>query len=129
MKSNKNKKMKKHAVLTDEEILEIVKSAISQCSHQQPSPITIERMNKIEDMIHTHASDETKILESIQKSVQDIIKDQNDKHTIIENQLNEIKPLRDGLVAASTIRNGVLWVSGFIVGVTAIVYSWKQILR
>ena len=121
--------MKKHAVLTEEEILEIVKSAIGQCSHQQPSPITIERMNKIEDMIHTHASDETKILESIQKSVKEIIKDQDDKHTIIENQLNEIKPLRDGLVAAGTIRNGVLWVSGFVVGVTAIVYSWKQILR
>ena len=120
--------MKKHAVLTEEEILEIVKSAISQCSHQQPSPITIERMSKIEDMIHNHASNETKILESIQKSVKEIIKDQDDKHTIIENQLNEIKPLRDGLVAAGTIRNGVLWVSGFIVGVTAIVYSWKQIL-
>ena len=129
MRLSKNKKMKKHAVLTEEEILEIVKSAISQCSHQQPSPITIERMSKIEDMIHKHASDETKILESIQKSVQEIIKDQNDKHIIIENQLNEIKPLRDGLVAAGTIRNGVLWVSGFIVGVTAIVYSWKQILR
>ena len=121
--------MKKHAVLTEEEILEIVKSAISQCYHQQPSPITIERMSKIEDMIHNHASNETKILESIQKSVEEIIKDQDDKHTIIENQLNEIKPLRDGLVAAGTIRNGVLWVSGFIVGVTAIVYSWKQILR
>jgi hypothetical protein len=121
--------MKKHAVLTAEEILEIVKSAIGQCSHQQPSPITLERMAKIEDMIHNHASDETKILESIQKTVETIIKDQGEKHTIIENQLNEIKPLRDGLVAAGTIRNGVLWVSGFVVGVTAIVYSWKQILR
>jgi hypothetical protein len=121
--------MNKHAVLTAEEILEIVKSAIGQCSHQQPSPITLERMSKIEDMIHNHASDETAILESIQNSVQEIIKDQNEKHTIIENQLNEIKPLRDGLVAASTIRNGVLWMSGFVVGVTAIVYSWKQILR
>ena len=121
--------MKKHAVLTAEEILEIVKSAIGQCSHQQPSPITLERMAKIEDMIKDHASDETAILEDIKRSVAEMKDDQNEKHTIIENQLNEIKPLRDGLVAASTIRNGVLWMSGFVVGVTAIVYSWKQILR
>ena len=129
MKSNKTKIMKKQAVLTAEEILEIVKSAVTQCSHQQPSPITLDRMNKIEDMIHSHASDETAILESIQQTVETIIKDQNEKHTIIETQLNEIKPLRDGLVAASTLRNGVLWMSGFVVGITAIVYSWKQILR
>lgn len=121
--------MKKQAVLTAEEILEIVQSAVMQCSHQQPSPITLDRMSKIEDMIHNHASDETAILESIQNSVKEIIKDQSEKHTIIENQLNEIKPLRDGLIAAGTLRSGVLWLSGFIIGITAIIYSWKQILR
>ncbi len=119
----------KNITISEEKLLDVIKSALNQSSHQQPSPITLERMSKIEDMIHNHASDETAILESIQNSVQEIIKDQNEKHTIIENQLNEIKPLRDGLVAASTIRNGVLWMSGFVVGMTAIVYSWKQILR
>ena len=119
----------KNITISEEKLIDVIKSALNQSSHQQPSPITLERMAKIEDMIKDHASDETAILEDIKRSVAEMKDDQNDKHTIIENQLNEIKPLRDGLVAASTLRNGVLWVSGFVVGVTAIVYSWKQILR
>ena len=126
----------KKATMSKEEIFEVVESVIKQVSHNSPSPETIERLreinekiNYIESMLSTRAEDENSILKGIQESVAHIITDQTVKHREIEAQLKDIKPLRDGLVAAGTIRNGVLWVSGFIVGVTAIVYSWKQILR
>ena len=119
----------KNITISEEKLIDVIKSALNQSSHQQPSPITLERMAKIEDMIKDHAYDETAILEDIKRSVAEMKDDQNVKHQSIENQLNEIKPLRDGLIAAGTLRSGVLWLSGFIIGITAIIYSWKQILR
>ena len=112
-----------------DEIQEIIKSAVSQAVHLQPSPETLTRMSHIEEMIRKHAEDETDILRNIQSSVASIIQDQAIKHSSIETQLAEMKPIRDGLVAASTIRNGVLWMSGFLAGILALIYYGKQVLK
>ena len=74
----------KNITISEEKLLDVIKSALNQSSHQQPSPITLERMAKIEDMIKDHASDETAILEDIKRSVAEMKDDQNDKHNEIE---------------------------------------------
>lgn len=126
----------KKAILTEEEILEIVKSAVKQASHPYPSPETLEKlrettekMEEIEKMIRTHSEDENGILRGIQESVSHIITDQAIKHGEIESQLRDIKPIRDGLTAANTIKKGILWMSGFVAGLSLIVISIKQLSK
>ena len=66
-------------------------------------------------------------IESIQK-IRKKSKDQDDKHTIIENQLNEIPPPE--MVWWQLVQFGTefFWVSGSIVGDSYCLLLWKQIL-
>lgn len=124
------------ATMSKEEIFEVVESVIKQVSHNSPSPETIERLreinekiNDIESMLLAHSKDENSILKGIQESVDNVITDQTVKHREIEDQLKDIKPIRDGLTAANTIKKGILWISGFIAGVSLIIISIKQLSK
>lgn len=128
--------MMKQAVLTAEEILGIVQSVVKQSSHPNPSPATLERLEAtakkiedIEEIIRSHAIDETTILKNIQESVFNIITDQNQKHAFIEMQLNELKPFNDGITAAKVLDKVVKYVFGFIIGAAAIITAYKQFLK
>jgi len=133
-----------------EEIALIIQSTVKQMGHLQSAPETVNRLKaqdsildqqnkqltRIEKMteanqkeLRKHADAENGILESIHKTMEHIMSDQDMKHNVIEGQLAELKPLRDGLIAASTVKRTILWISGFIAGIAIMVASWKEFFR